>query len=229
MYLLEIRLKLKLKNLVGNIFMIYDELYEEVDKADLFKNYDDDIKKRKIIEYASLAMDYNKNINITGANDIKIFLEQHIFDSLLALEIFKDYDNIIDVGSGAGLPSIPLAIMYEDKKFTLCESKNKKADFLLIAKEKLHLNNITVLCKNVYEIKDKYDTIISRAFSDIKTLLRIFKKLKTKNASLIAYKGKIKTIEEELKEVHDIHKYDINIIKLNSKEKERHLLIIKDK
>ena len=55
------------------------------------------------------------------------------------------------------------------------------------------------------------------------------KKIKTKNASLIAYKGKLQTIEEELKEINDIHKYDVNIVKLDSKEKERHLVIIRDK
>ena len=93
----------------------------------------------------------------------------------------------------------------------------------------MHLTNINVASKNVYELKEKYDTITSRAFSDIKTLIRIFKKIKTKNASLIAYKGKLQTIEEELKEINDIHKYDVNIVKLASKEKERHLVIIKDK
>lgn len=209
--------------------MIYDDLCIELDKLSLFKDDDNDLKKRKIIDYASLVMDYNKNINITGAKDIQTFLDEHILDSLLALDVFRDYDNIIDVGSGAGLPSIPLAIMYNDKKFTLCESKNKKSDFLVIAKEKLHLTNINVASKNVYELKEKYDTITSRAFSDIKTLIRIFKKIKTKNASLIAYKGKLQTIEEELKEINDIHKYDVNIVKLASKEKERHLVITRDK
>ena len=170
--------------------MIYDDLCIELDKLSLFKDDDNDLKKRKIIDYASLVMDYNKNINITGAKDIQTFLDEHILDSLLALDVFRDYDNIIDVGSGAGLPSIPLAIMYNDKKF---------------------------------------DTITSRAFSDIKTLIRIFKKIKTKNASLIAYKGKLQTIEEELKEINDIHKYDVNIVKLASNEKERHLVIIRDK
>ena len=209
--------------------MIYDDLCIELDKLSLFKDDDNDLKKRKIIDYASLAMDYNKNVNITGAKDIQTFLDEHILDSLLALDVFRDYDNIIDVGSGAGLPSIPLAIMYNDKKFTLCESKSKKSDFLLIAKEKLHLTNINIVSKNVYELKEKYDTVTSRAFSDIKTLIRIFKKIKTKNASLIAYKGKLQTIEEELKEISDIHKYDVNIVKLDSKEKERHLVIIREK
>ncbi|AEM21192.1 glucose-inhibited division protein B [Brachyspira intermedia PWS/A] len=184
-------------------------------------------QKQKLIEYASLVIDYNKNVNITGAKTIEDFFNDHIADCLLALDIFADYDNIIDIGSGSGLPSIPLAIVFNDKKFTLCESKNKKAEFLRLAKDKLELNNIEVKCINAYEIKEKYDTITSRAFSDIATLLKIFNKLKTKKSKLVLYKGKKEKIEEELKEANiQKNKYNIEIKKLESRDKERHMVII---
>lgn len=187
----------------------------------------DENQKEKLIEYASLVIDYNKNVNITGAKTTEDFFNDHIADCLLALDIFADYDNIIDIGSGSGLPSIPLAIVFNDKKFTLCESKNKKAEFLRLAKDKLELNNIEVKCINAYEIKEKYDTITSRAFSDIATLLKIFNKLKTKKSKLVLYKGKREKIEEELKEANiQKNKYNIEIKKLGSKDKERHIVII---
>lgn len=183
--------------------------------------------QNKLIKYAYLVMDYNKNVNITGAKTEETFFTEHIADSLLALNIFYDYDNIIDIGTGAGLPSIPLAIIYSNKKFTLCESKNKKADFLNIAKKELDLNNIEVKCINAYEIKNKYDTVTSRAFSDIAALLKIFSKIKTKNGKLIAYKGRMDKIEEELKNANiSKNKYNIEIKKLESKDKERHIVII---
>lgn len=185
-------------------------------------------KKINLIKYASLVMDYNKKINITGALNIEDFIKEHIIDSLLALNIFENHDNIIDIGSGAGLPSIPLSIIYENKKFTLCESKNKKSEFLNILKKELSLKNIEIKNSNVYEIKEKYDTITARAFSDIKTLLKIFKKLKNKNSVLIAYKGKSDKIKEELEEIKNIEKYIVEIKKLNNKEKERNIVIIKD-
>lgn len=185
-------------------------------------------KKINLIKYASLVMDYNKKINITGALNIEDFIKEHIIDSLLALNIFENYDNIIDIGSGAGLPSIPLSIIYENKKFTLCESKNKKSEFLNIVKKELSLKNIEIKNSNVYEIKEKYDTITARAFSDIKNLLKIFKKLKNKNSVLIAYKGKSDKIKEELEEIKNIEKYIVEIKKLNNKEKERNIVIIKD-
>lgn len=185
-------------------------------------------KKINLIKYASLVINYNKNINITGALNIEDFIKEHIIDSLLAFEIFENYDNIIDIGSGAGLPSIPLSIVYDNKKFTLCESKNKKVGFLNIAKKELSLNNVEIKNANVYEIKEKYETITARAFSDLKTLLKIFKKLKNKNSVLIAYKGKLDKIEEELKEIKNIEKYNIEIKKMENKEKERNIVIIKD-
>ena len=182
--------------------------------------------KDKLIKYASLVMDYNKNVNITGAKTEEIFFAEHISDCLLALNFFYDYDNIIDIGSGGGLPSIPLAIIYNNKKFTLCESKNKKCEFLRLAKKELELNNIEIKCINVYEIKEKYDTVTSRAFSDISTLIKIFNKLKkNKNSKLVLYKGKIEKIEEELSNIQK-NKYNIEILKLLSKDKERHILII---
>lgn len=203
-----------------------------MDFDSVLDNISDSIKinenqKQKLIEYASLVIDYNKNVNITGAKTIEDFFNDHIADCLLALDIFADYDNIIDIGSGSGLPSIPLAIVFNDKKFTLCESKNKKAEFLRLAKDKLELNNIEVKCMNAYEIKEKYDTITSRAFSDIATLLKIFNKLKTKKSKLVLYKGKKEKIEEELKEANiQKNKYNIEIKKLESKDKERHIVII---
>ena len=185
-------------------------------------------KRITLIKYASLVIDYNKNINITGAKNIEDFIKEHIVDSLLAFDLFKNYDNIIDIGSGAGLPSIPLSIIYDNKKFVLCESKNKKADFLKLAKKEICLNNIEIKCVNVYEIKEKYDTIVARAFSDIKTLLKIFNKLKNKNSVLLAYKGKLNKINEELEEIKDIKKYNIEIKKLNNEDKERNIVIIKE-
>ncbi|MEI0489923.1 16S rRNA (guanine(527)-N(7))-methyltransferase RsmG [Brachyspira pulli] len=183
--------------------------------------------KQKLLDYASLVIEYNKNVNITGAKTIEDFFNDHIIDCLLALNIFQNNDNIIDIGCGAGLPSIPLAIIYNNKKFTLCESKNKKCEFLRLAKDKLKLNNIEIKCMNVYEIKEKYDTITSRAFSDIATLVKIFNKLKKKNSKLLLYKGKIDKIEEELKEANiQKNKYNIEIKKLPNEDKERHIVII---
>lgn len=205
--------------------MNYDSILENISNITNIKISEE--CRKKLIDYSSLVIEYNKNVNITGAKTQEDFFNDHIADSLLALDIFANYNNIIDIGCGGGLPSIPLSIIYNDKLFTLCESKNKKCEFLRLAKKELQLDNIEIKCINAYEIKEKYDTITSRAFSDIATLFKIFNKLKNKNSSLVAYKGKIEKIEEELKEANiPKSKYNIEIKKLQSQDKERHIVII---
>ena len=205
--------------------MNYDFILENIERITNIEIDKD--SREKLLNYAHLVIDYNKNVNITGAKNAEDFFNAHIADSLLALDIFSNYDNIIDIGSGSGLPSIPLSIILNNKKFTLCESKNKKCMFLRLAKKELDLTNIEIKCINAYEIKEKYDIITSRAFSDINTLLKIFVKLKNNKSKLIAYKGKREKIEEEIKEAYiQKNKYEIEIKKLYSHNKERHIVII---
>ncbi len=124
----------------------------------------------KLIEYANLVMEFGSHTNITGSKSIDDFITQHIIDCLSAHEFYKNAKTIIDVGSGCGLPGIPLSIIYDNINFSLCESKKKKCNFLFSAKEKLRLENIAILEKNVYEVKQKFDIITARAFSELKKI-----------------------------------------------------------
>lgn len=191
-----------------------------------------------IIYYCESVIKYNKHTNITGSKTTEDFLIRHVLDSLSAHKYFSESKNICDVGSGAGVPGAPLAIIYPNAAFTLCESKAKKANFL----KTLKIENIKIENKNVYEIKEKFDTITAKAFADIKTLLKIFKTLKTPNAILLAYKGKLQTIEKELAEcgvkieqIKTKTKYDDKNVRLIECSKiraplideERHIMIFK--
>lgn len=215
--------------------MLYKERFLNLVFDDVLKSIDltlDSSQLFSINTYAQMVIDYNKNVNITGSKDVSDFLMHHILDSLLAYKYFKYSQSILDVGTGSGLPSIPLAIVYKDKNFTLCESKNKKAEFLRLAQNKLALNNIKVECKNVYELKENFDTITARAFSELKTLIKIFNQLKTKDGVLLSYKGKLERIEAEIKEIgSSINKYKIETIPLKSSflESERHILKVYSK
>ena len=187
----------------------------------------DDNKITKIIYYVNHVMEFNSHTNITGSKSMEDFIEYHIIDSLLAHCFFKNAKTVIDVGAGAGLPSIPLSIIYDNIEFSLCESKPKKCKFLFSVKEELNLNNIIILNQNVYEIKNKYDIITARAFSDMKTLIKIYNRLRKKNSRLVSYKGKLESINEEIESLSK--KIDIEIIPLeySSLDKERHILLYK--
>ena len=176
----------------------------------------DENKIEKLKAYSNLVIEYNKHTNITGAKDSESFFNDHIIDVLLAYKYFNASKKVLDIGSGAGIPAIPLAIVYDSIGFTLCDSKSRKTIFLTEA-------------KNVYEIRDKYDTVTAKAFSDMKTLIKIFDIVKEKNAKLIAYKGKIDKIEQELISIPK-KKYSVSINKIEdllNNKKERHLVIVK--
>ena len=189
----------------------------------------DENKIEKLKAYSNLVIEYNKHTNITGAKDSESFFNDHIIDVLLAYKYFNASKKVLDIGSGAGIPAIPLAIVYDSIGFTLCDSKSRKTIFLTEAKNVLELKNIKIYTKNVYEIRDKYDTVTAKAFSDMKTLIKIFDIVKEKNAKLIAYKGKIDKIEQELISIPK-KKYSVSINKIEdllNNKKERHLVIVK--
>lgn len=188
-------------------------------------------KIEKLEKYASLVMEYNEHTNITGSKDYDSFFMNHIMDSIIAHEYFSKYKKVLDVGSGAGIPSIPLAIIFDKINFTLCESKPRKCNFLYSLKDELSLKNIEVECKNVYEIKNKYyDVITAKAFSDLQTLVKVLNTVGKRKTIILAYKGKIDKIEDEIYDIKDLNKYSIKVKELYSYDEtiERNLVIIKN-
>ena len=188
-------------------------------------------KIEKLEKYASLVMEYNEHTNITGSKDFDSFFMDHVMDSIIAHEYFAKYKKVLDVGSGSGIPSIPLAIIFDKIHFTLCESKSRKCNFLVSLKDELNLKNIEVLCKNVYEIKDKYyDVITAKAFSDLQTLVKVLNTVGKRKTIILAYKGKLDKIEDEIYDIKALNKYEINVEKLYSYDEtiERNLVMIKN-
>ena len=105
----------------------------------------------KLDKFKELLKEYNQKFNLTTIiKDNDIYLK-HFYDSLylMTTKEFKNSSSILDIGVGAGFPGIPLAILNEDKDFTLIESSQKKCNFINIVKEKLSLSNITII--NFYQ------------------------------------------------------------------------------
>lgn len=156
----------------------------------------------KLDKYLSYMLEYNEKVNLTAITDKAEGIEKHLYDSLLVATTYDlDNKNIIDIGSGAGLPGIPLAILYPNSKFTLLEPINKKANFLKSAQELLDLGNVTVICdrsENLKSYQEKFDVAISRAVARLNILLEISCQLIKVNGVLIAMKAK--QGEEELLE-----------------------------
>lgn len=160
------------------------------------------MEKNEVIEkYITLVLKENEKINLTAITDIDEFRVKHIEDSLKPTLVF-DFNNkiIMDLGSGAGFPGIPLAINFPSSKFVLVEPITKRANFLNKVKEELDLKNVEVLNSRIEDLdKDyKYDVIVSRAVKELRILLELSIPYLKVGGTLIAYKGP--KVEEEIEE-----------------------------
>ena len=146
-------------------------------------------------------------------------IEENILDSLFPLTFIDKYESFADIGTGAGYPGLILAMAQKDVKSYLIEPRIKRVSFLNFVKASLKLENLTILCSRVEEVKDlKVDLITSRAVTNTSLLLDITKDIKKENSSYLFYKGSM--LENEL-EIAKINSYTV----INKKD--RNYLYIK--
>ena len=123
-----------------------------------------------------MIKEWNEKVNLTAIIDEKEIIVKHFIDSLTILKYIKDYDKIIDVGTGAGLPGIPLKIVNDTLKLTLLDSLNKRINFLKEVENKLDLNNIEFVHGRAEDIaqdikyREKYHISCSRAVARLNVL-----------------------------------------------------------
>lgn len=151
----------------------------------------------KLIDYLALLVKWNKVYNLTAIRDPRQMVIQHLLDSL-AIIPHIDGKRWLDVGSGAGLPGMVLAIVRPDWHVVLLDSNSKKTGFLQQAVIELGLNNVEVRCARVeaFDDPEKYDRIVSRAFTELGDFLRITRHLLAERGRWVAMKG---MPEQELK------------------------------
>lgn len=152
-------------------------------------------KEEKITKFKELVLLYNEKINLTSIIDSFEFDVKHIEDSLLPSKVIDfSSSKIMDIGSGAGFPGIPLSIYYPSSTFYLIEPTLKRCKFLEIVKKELDLNNVIIINQRAEDlIKDPsfkdFDFVVSRAVSDLRILLELSIPYLKVNGKLIAYKG----------------------------------------
>ncbi len=142
------------------------------------------IKNKNIIllltKYIYLIKKWNNRINLTSDFHFTKIIKRHIIDSLyvMKLNFVSQCETILDIGSGAGFPGIILNI-YTGKATTLIESNTKKAYFLSLVKQKLHLDKLNILCERaeklskLYIYREKFDCVISRALANFLTTMEL--------------------------------------------------------
>ena len=151
--------------------------------------------QQKLLDYIALVQKWNKVYNLTAVRGTDDMLTHHLLDSLavvppLLLNI-THAKTILDVGSGAGLPGIPLALALPDAQVTLLDSNHKKAAFLQQAVIELALSNVTVICERVEknQLNQVFSVVISRAFAELHKFVALAGHLVAPGGCLIAMKG----------------------------------------
>lgn len=144
----------------------------------------------KLLAYIDLLRKWNSAYNLLGGNEAADIVSRHILDSI-SINPHLDGNLIADIGAGAGLPGIPLAIMNPEKRFVLIDSNGKKTRFMFQAKIQLGLENIAVENCRIehYQSNQQIDMVMCRAFSTLADALTMLKPIFSDDCKLLAMKG----------------------------------------
>lgn len=190
----------------------------------------DDEKQQKLLDYVALIHKWNQVHNLTAVREQRDMITLHILDSLSVLPYIA-CRSLLDVGAGAGLPSIPLAICTPELQITAIDAVQKKVSFMRQAKAQLRLTNFNVVNGRVEDqnveqlnVGKKFEVIISRAFSEIGLFIKLTKHLIAEDGKWLAMKGVIP--EDEFKK-SGIKPADITVLKVAGLDAKRHLITVR--
>lgn len=146
--------------------------------------------QQSLLDYLALLQKWNKVYNLTAVREAPRMVSQHLLDCL-AVAPHVGAAAILDVGSGAGLPGIPLSLVLPDSQVTLLEANHKKAAFLKQAQIELKLGNVEVVCERVEAWRPgrQYEIVVSRAFSDLAEFVKLAGRHVAPGGRLAAMKG----------------------------------------
>ena len=158
-----------------------------------------------LVEYMDMILEKNQYINLTAVRDRDEALQKHISDSLSCdfMEEYEAAENVIDIGTGAGFPGVPLAIVSPDKKFTLVDSLNKRLRIIDELTGELGIKNVTTVHGRAEDVgkskehREQYDICVSRAVASLDVLCEWCLPLVKKGGYFVAYKGENVSRETE--------------------------------
>ena len=190
----------------------------------------DENQRKQLIGYVELLHKWNKAYNLTSVRDPMDMLVKHILDSIV-VSPHLDGERFIDVGTGPGLPGIPLAIMNPGKTFFLLDSLGKRIRFIKQVLHELDINNVTTVQSRVEEFipEEKFDAVLSRAFASIQDMVGWYQHLpKETDVRVMALKGQLPEGEiDHLPDWCDV--ISIKPLQVPELEGERHLVILSGK
>lgn len=191
----------------------------------------------KFYKYTNMLLEWNEKINLTAITEISDIILKHYIDSLTINKYIKEQNTIIDIGTGAGFPGIPLKIVNPNNKFILVDSLNKRINFLKKVEKELNLQDIEMIHSRVEDLakikeyREKIDLAVSRAVANLSTLLEYMLPFVKENGLCICMKGPNITQEvEDSKKAIEILEGKIEKIErinLPGSEIERNIILIR--
>ena len=185
-------------------------------------------QQQLLLQYLGLLIKWNKAYNLTAVRNPDEMVSRHLLDSLSVLTYVEQYGNDwLDVGSGGGMPGVPLAIMFPERKFTLLDSNGKKTRFLTQVKLELKLDNLEVIHNRVeaFTPARAFSGIISRAFSSLADFTNWTRHLGDLTTHWLAMKGVHP--DDELQALPEDFRLDsCQVLKVPGCQGQRHLLIL---
>ena len=165
-------------------------------------------------EYMQVFLKQNSFLNLISKNDEKYLWEKHVFDSLAFEKFVNKYgmcQNLLDIGTGGGFPSVIIALTYPDINVVALDSIRKKINAIENIKAELKINNLSTICDRAENLTDKFDVITSRAVASLDKISSYALPLLNNGGYFIAYKSK-KTDEEILSANKILKKFNSKII-----------------
>jgi 16S rRNA (guanine527-N7)-methyltransferase len=184
-------------------------------------------ERDNLLAYLALLMKWNGTYNLTAVRDPEAMVVRHLLDSLAIVPLVAG-QRLIDVGSGAGLPGIPLAILNPSKEVHLLDSNSKKTRFLFQVKTALRLDNMVVHHQRVESFKpaQQYDAVLSRAFAGLPDMVASCVHLLKPDGVFLAMKGVYP--QDELEAVENLCKIEaVQPVVVPELEEHRHLVRMK--
>ena len=183
----------------------------------------------QLLGYLALLIKWNKAYNLTAVRNPDEMVSRHLLDSLSVVPFVAQYgDNWLDVGSGGGMPGIPLAILFPERRFTLLDSNGKKTRFLTQVKLELKLANLEVIHSRVEEFRPPvpFSGICSRAFSSLQDFTDWTRHLGNGDTHWLAMKG-VQPDDELQALPADFRLQSCDVLKVPGCQGQRHLLILR--
>ena len=179
--------------------------------------------QQKVLDFLHFLQKWNRAYNLTAINNFDQMMTHHLLDSLAIAPYLKG-QRVLDVGTGAGFPGVPLALYFPEKQFTLLDSNGKKTRFLVQAKAELDITNVEVIQERVenYQTAHCFGAIIFRAVKSIAEMLSKSQHLCCENGQFLAMKATYPA--NELQDLQN--PFTVQALTVPGLEAERHLIII---